>query len=85
MIAGLSKAVNFPLTFSEAKKNKTSYAWFQVCRWSEIVSMGYFSRLIHLGWFHGAVTSVPISTLDICQEGAEIRPLAHFILAQGHC
>lgn len=71
----------FPLIFSEAKQNKIFYAWFQVCRWSEIVYMGYFSHLIHLGWFYDAVTWLPISTLDICQEGAEIRPLAHFIFA----
>lgn len=79
MIAGLSEAIHFPLIFSEAKQNKTSYAWFQVYRWSDIVYMGYFPRLIHLGWFYDAVTRVPISTLDICQEEAEIKPLAHFL------
>lgn len=79
--SGTVRSSQFPLIFSEAKQNKISYGWFQVCKWSEIVYMGYFSHLIHLGWFYDAVTWVPINTLDICQEGAEIRPSAHFIFA----
>lgn len=41
--------------------------------------MGCFPHLIHLGWFYDAVTQMPIRTLDICQEGAEIKPPSHFL------
>lgn len=76
-----ARSSEFPLIFHEAQQNKISHAWFQACRWSDIVYMGYSTHLIHLSWFYDAATCVPISTLDICQEGAKIKPSAHFISA----